>query len=191
MSLFRKRFETGFRFKFKDRTGLCADYDLLLRPGYTAVVGPDRCRKQELLRQLVSHAERQRWETVFFSAPAFKPGDEEDPDAAVKARVDAILANAEDAANRKTPLVVAMDRPEGGASADMVAALKEAIDAMLIHAGLEPGGMSDPIYVVAATNDFAMARGTTIDIRTGKARVFGSYSDFLRCLRQPFDVRKT
>lgn len=178
---FKKHESTGFRRKY-DNPSRPGKYEVLLRPGYTAIVGPDWSNKEKLLEQVCKAAKKACWTVIQITGSLFTKGS---ADAAIE-RIQSLVETAADADD---PLLVALEYPEGGASVDLVMDLRESISEILQMAGWQPGGMEKPVYIVAVTNAYAMAEGCCIDARDGRSRVFSNYSGFARSMIQDGAIR--
>ena len=175
--LFKKKKQSvGFRRRYDNPVG-SGKYDVLLRPGYTALIGPDWCDKTKLLDQIRKAAAKDGWIVERIKDPIVKAGS---ADAALN-RIERLAGTA---AKTGRPLLVAMEYPEGHASVDLLMSFRERIDEILRDGGIQPGGMDDPVYIVVATNAYALCDCPCVDVRTGETLSFGTYQDFaLRIVR--------
>lgn len=199
----------GFRCKIDDWYGLHRGFTLNLRPGCTAVVGPNGAGKTTLLNQVEEKARAKSYRTFRYANLS------DGGDAAMQLRLfrgdisglarsacssegQNVALNIGDAAQsisglvRETkadgkPLFVFLDGVDSGLSIDLLLDVENLFRTIERDAGVSPGGADHPVYVLAAVNQYELAKGRCIDARTGKPVSFADYGDYARFITGYFD----
>lgn len=194
--------KTGFRCKIVDWYDIHSGYTLTLRPGYTALVGPNGAGKTTLLRQLQENAEKRKYKTFFYSnltdggnnamsasilrgnisfaATAMTSSEGERIAQCFGEKLGEIGRAVRDAIAEDVPLFILLDGLDSGASIDRLNDLMSVFSLIEKDAGVQPGGTEHEVYIVAAVNNYVLAKRACVDVRTGKHLSFADYMEYER-----------
>lgn len=194
--------KTGFRCKIEDWHGIHSGYTLTLHPGYTALVGPNGAGKTTLLHQLQKIAKKRGYKTFFYSnltdggdkamseclfygdvafaATAMTSSEGERIAQCFGNKLGEIGRLVRNAIAEDVPLFILLDGLDSGASIDRLNDLMSVFSLIEKDAGVQPGGAEHAVYIVAAVNNYALAKHACVDVRTGKSLSFGDYSEYER-----------
>ena len=194
--------KTGFRCKIVDWYDIHSGYTLTLRPGYTALVGPNGAGKTTLLRQLQEIAEKRKYKTFYYSnltdggdnaisaglfrgdisfaATAMTSSEGERIAQSFGSKLGRIKQLVDEAVTSDIPLFILLDGLDSGASIDRLNELMNVFDLIARDAGVQSGGAEHEVYIVAAVNNYALAKRACVDVRTGKSLSFGDYAEYER-----------
>lgn len=193
---------TGFRCKVHDMYGLHNGFNLILQPGYTALVGPNGAGKTTMLGQIEEIAKSRGCDVFRYSnltdggetakqkymltgdlnslAQSALSSEGEQLAMNFEKAVKAIGACVRKAIETDSALFVLLDGLDSGASIDRLRSLMDFFELMERDAGVMPGGAEHGLYILAAVNAYELAKARCVDVRTGKSVTFGSYEDYSR-----------
>lgn len=190
----------GFSCEIKDWYDLHSGYTLSLQPGYTALVGPNGAGKSTLLLQLkeivqnrkiasFSYANNRDGGTIATSKYLLRGDIGLIVNGLCRSEGENVAANFADVAGEigakvstaiqnGTPLFIFLDGLDSGVSIDRARELLGFFELVEKDVGICPGGANHEIYILAAVNNYELARRRCIDPRTGKEVSFGSYEEY-------------
>ena len=190
----------GFQCRIEDWYGIHQGFNLLLRPGYTALVGPKGAGKTTLLQQIKEIAEKKGHDVFWYSnledggSTAMERNTLKDnlgfvATAICSSEGERIAMSFGDilpqlgARVRKDiaedkPLFILLDGLDSGASIDRTRELMSLFELIEKDAGVQPGGAEHEVYILAAVNSYEMARRRCVNVRTGESMTFGGYEEY-------------
>lgn len=199
----------AFRCKINDWYGLHNGFMLNLRPGFTAIVGPNGAGKTTLLSQIKEKARSKNYRTLSWSnlsdggqdamqrmlstgdikALALSASSSEGQNVTINFGniVPKINESVQKTKNDGVPLFVFLDGIDSGLSIDRLQDIISLFQLIEKDAGVHPGGAEHPVYVLAAVNQYELARGYCIDARTGRPVSFADYTDYAKFITTYFD----
>ena len=190
----------AFTPKIQSPYDLHKPYELQLKPGYTALVGPNGAGKTTLLHLIQQHASKAGYETILYdnqrhggsnaisqyingnntkmAATALCSSEGEQIAINFGQKVQAIGQAVRKAVETDTPLFILLDSLDSGASIDRTRELLNLFDIIGKEAGVRQDKAEHAIYIIAAVNNYELARRNCMDPRTGKNLTFTDYDNY-------------
>lgn len=177
--------------KIEDIYGLHKGFDLTLKPGFTALVGPNGAGKMTLLSQIKTYADQNNIHVWQYSNR--REGRHMAEAAAMENRLDFVAASLTASEGEQvamhfgytikdlrgfvltasSPIFILLDAIDSGASIDRARELRKFFDLIIdTEADRE-------VYIIMAVNHFELARNTDcVHVRTGEHMTFPDYETY-------------